>query len=499
MKIKLTYIISGLFIILIASSCEKWLDVTASSEIKAEDQFKTEAGFKDALMGVYIGMTNPALYSRNMTWGIVDLLSQQYAPLSQGAIYFNIQQYQYESLKANSQIETMWNNMYKVIANINNGLAFMDKNKEVLDPVNYAIIKGELLGLRAFLHFDLMRLFGRANVANRTDLAAKAAIPYVINYTKDQTPQLSYSETFEVMLEDIDAALDLLKNDPVYNDLERDSNYYDVINKDDFYQNRENRMNYYAVMALKARVLMYQGGQDNVDTAGLIAEDIISKSTAGLIDSQSYPIASDLILYPEHIFNLNITAFENIVNPYLSADDAARKESFYLDHTTAGEIYETANPNIGVVDIRFNTLLEDQLLGKVCIKLKQTGPGSPGILSSHLDIMPLITLSEMYYIAAESYMNGSAPNLNKAIEYLNIVRSSRGIVEEIPNDADLATLNDELFKEYRKEFISEGQLFFYYKRIGLEHIPGLSAETIADDQIYMLPYPDGEIQFGRTQ
>jgi hypothetical protein len=54
----------------------------------------------------------------------------------------------------------------------------------------------------------------------------------------------------------------------------------------------------------------------------------------------------------------------------------------------------------------------------------------------------------------------------------------------------------ELQKEYRKEFISEGQLFFYYKRNGLTQMPGLSAQIIADDRIYRLPYPDNEIEFG---
>lgn len=40
--------------LLCITSCEKWLDVNPKSEIKADKLFDTEAGFKDALTGLYI-------------------------------------------------------------------------------------------------------------------------------------------------------------------------------------------------------------------------------------------------------------------------------------------------------------------------------------------------------------------------------------------------------------------------------------------------------------
>jgi hypothetical protein len=42
----------------------------------------------------------------------------------------------------------------------------------------------------------------------------------------------------------------------------------------------------------------------------------------------------------------------------------------------------------------------------------------------------------------------------------------------------------------------EGQSFVYYKRLGKTSFPGLAAGTIADDKIYLLPYPATEIEFG---
>ena len=56
---------------------------------------------------------------------------------------------------------------------------------------------------------------------------------------------------------------------------------------------------------------------------------------------------------------------------------------------------------------------------------------------------------------------------------------------------------EEIQKEYHKEFISEGIMFYYYKRTGCKSIPNYS-EEMTDTQ-YLLPYPTFEIQSGRVQ
>ena len=174
-----------LLVVLTASSCKKgWLDVTSGSEVRSEEQFKSESGFKDALIGTYIGMTDPALYSRDVTYNIVDILSQQYGAISSQGQFVDFQTYNYTSIRSVPRIDVIWNKTYNVIANVNNALINIDKNKSALSPISYSIIKGELLGLRAFLHFDLMRMYGYGNIANRSDLSGKLAIPYVLDFNK---------------------------------------------------------------------------------------------------------------------------------------------------------------------------------------------------------------------------------------------------------------------------------------------------------------------------
>jgi len=486
MKSAFKYILIG-SILVGSTSCEKdWLDVTASDQIKAEDQFTQPAGYKDALMGVYIGMSHPSLYSRDMTWNLVDLLSRQHAALSNLALYSDVQQFKYKSIRAVNKVDAIWEHQYNTIANINGILDEIDNNSKVLTNIDRANIKGELLGLRAFLHFDLLRLYGDFNYANRPELASKLTIPYVTSLSKNLTPQLSYRETFALMQKDITEALGLLKEDPIYKEAQRPADYFLEANRDGFYNAREQRMNYYAVKALQARLFIWEGGSENLRNAALAAEEVISKAPARLITATTV-VSSDRILSSEILFSLNVTGFANIIGQSFNAESATNYDALLLLRPAAETLFETSNPNIGAADIRFNTLLTAQSRGMVSVKLLQEQG------SVYRNIMPLIKLPEMYYIAAESYLN---TDLGKSILYLNTVRSSRGIIEEIPATATIEEVQAELFKEYRKEFISEGQLFFFYKRKGITAIPGLSVQTVADDQIYRLPYPDNEIEFG---
>ncbi|EOR96295.1 hypothetical protein ADIARSV_0530 [Arcticibacter svalbardensis MN12-7] len=483
---ELKYLLVSLLLILVTSSCKKgWLDVTASNQIKAEDQFKQTSGFRDALMGVYIGMTNPELYSRDMTWNMVDLLSQQYNPLTGLARYDQVQQFNYRSIEAVDKVDALWNREYNVIASTNAALEHLDKSEGVLNTIDHAIIKGELLGLRAFLHFDLIRLYGHSDYAKRPELKSKLTIPYILKFSKDLTPQLSYEETFALMEKDIQEALDLLKEDPIYNNPQRPADYYAEVNRNGFYNDRSFRMNYYAVKALQARVLSWQGGAKTA-AAAIAAEEVIAGSPAKLI-TPGDNVSTDRILSKEHLFSLDVNGFADIVNPFLNAELTTNYDALFIPNSSAQEMYEAGNPNIGLADVRYTTLLSSQARGMVSIKLLQ-----PAQNTTFNNIMPLMKLPEMYYIAAESYLS---TNLEQAINYINKVRESRGIVENIPADADVAKVEEELFNEYRKEYVSEGQLFFFYKRIGRQHIPGLSAET-AGDNIYMIPYPNSEVEFG---
>ena len=84
-------------------------------------------------------------------------------------------------------------------------------------------------------------------------------------------------------------------------------------------------------------------------------------------------------------------------------------------------------------------------------------------------IIPLLRISEAFYIAAEC-----EPNPSDGLVWLNQVLTHRG-VQNLTNERYLAST---LEKEYIREFWGEGQLFFYYKRLKYPSI------RRADDEYY---------------
>lgn len=490
MNTYISKIILGLALITLTFSCSNdWLDEKSNMQLSAEEQFKSTDGFKDALMGVYLSMTETELYAKDMNWNLVDILSQQYAAFSATADYAGIQQFKYDTRRSVNQIEGVWSKAYNTIANINLALEMTETQRNVLGDIDYAIIRGELLGLRAFVHFDLLRLFGYGDLETRTGLLQEDAIPYVTVFSKNITSQVSYQETFALLQADLNEALLLLEEDPAYA-IDKPADYYDEVNRTGFYNRRDQRMNYYAVKALKARVLQWEGKQTEAAAA---AETVISNSFASLINSASYPVASDKIFTQELLFSLDIDGFIDIVNILMTANgDGSIDEQLFYTSNFIDNTFETNNINIGLVDVRYNTLMEQQTRGIANLKLVQGGS-----LNVAYNQMPIIKLPEMYYIAAEAYAKGD--QLGTAINYLNILRSSRGILENIPETATQEEVLLEIKKEYKKEFLSEGQLFYYYKRTGATEIFGLSDNIELNDDVYVLPYPDIELQFGAGQ
>ena len=106
--------------------------------------------------------------------------------------------------------------------------------------------------------------------------------------------------------------------------------------------------------------------------------------------------------------------------------------------------------------------------------------------------MPMIKISEMYYIIAENHIK---QNQNaEALAVLDEVRSKRGVSTTLADDANA---EEELMKEYYREFLSEGQMFYYLKHKNLTPKIWTDFSLTTDDLIY--PYPQSEIDYGRVQ
>ena len=206
---KKIFILSGLFIALTLTSCENWFDISAKSELKADDLFDNEQGFRDALIGCYGSMAEADLYGAQMTMTYMDVLGQYYSSASTAQHNFQYAYtFDYTNATEEARKDKLWRNLYNVVANVNNLLDHIDAKKDIFSTGVYELIKGEALGLRAYLHLDILRLFGASpSMENGLD---RKAIPYVDKYTNQLFEQLTVRQVLERIAGDLNSARGLL-------------------------------------------------------------------------------------------------------------------------------------------------------------------------------------------------------------------------------------------------------------------------------------------------
>ena len=490
-------------------SCSDWLDVSPKTSIPTDKQFESESGFKDALTGIYLKLGTTTLYAGDLTYAYLDELAglySDYPGYNTNAVFDQSIVFDYENMFL-SKKNGIYSTMYNIIANINNFLEYVDKNKDVLVTERYyETMKGEALGLRAFLHFDLLRMFGPVYKEH----PASKAIPYRTTFDKDATPVLPASEVVDAILKDLNDAEKLLKeNDPL--DFFTDRTDEDFTEKNHFLVNREFRMNLYAVKAMLARVYCYKGDAESKGLATEYAKQVIAASKYFTLYKSQTASNYNSIRYAEQIFGITVNEFSNLlIGNYMDMENTNTQQRFYLDGDKFKFFYETADA--GNTDWRKNTEMFEVVnsgasrdINVFCRKYNQK-PLNIGYVYSGANAAPLIRLPEMYYIVAEC-----ASSASESADALNTVRFARGISysDEIIttgyDDLDVASKENknqtkrinEIMKEYRKEYFAEGQLFYFLKAHNYSTYYGCGIETMTEAH-YQMTLPDDEYIFGNN-
>ena len=456
-------------------SCEDWLDVRPKSEILTDMHFEEENGFRDQLAGVYTAMTETSMYGRSLSFGLMSVLSQDY-DLKSESTYRYAAEYNYEETGTKGMIDNIWSSTYNCIANLNIMLKYIDNDPNIFTDNNYKMYKGEILGLRAFLHLEMLRIFSPSPKAN----ANAMAVPYVTQYDKVVTKQKTVNETMNLIIADLLEAEKLLKESDAF--LNQDLNY--TVRWD-----RRYYFNYYAVVGTLARAYMYKGDTENALTyANIIIEEgedynsDFSWTSNDTMESK-YEEQVNRLFSGECLFYLNVKDFNDIVKYHFTS--SASNNTFTPSETKAEQIYEKA---LGYGnDYRLHKNFQYDGADKYLWKYHQYENGAC------TDIVPVIRKSESYYIAAE-ILKESDPD--RAIELLNLVREARNLEFAPLSNLTAEQIQEEVAKEYRKEFLAEGQMFFYYKRLDATRIEGAGVNA---QSIYVLPMPDTEIEFGERK
>lgn len=473
-------------------SCNDWLSVTSSSELQADKLYETRAGFHEALTGVYMNMGGGSTYGGSYMWSVNNYAAYPYSINSQLNVS-EIQKHKYSIEKVKTVLDDMWYSGYNIIANINIILRELEARRTVVtSDVEYGLIKGELLALRANVHFDLMRMFGVNDWSGEN--ASKLTVPYIKEYTAQVTPQLSYAETEKLLFEDLNEALKCLKdNDPIVS--EPSESFESTINSDGYWTNRSKHMNYYAAAALAARVYQWKNEYETAATYaqevidGAFASSLVSWIDAEAMVKESSEDLKDWIFSTEHVFSLDVTdLYSSLRQMFFSGD----RNSLYIDDSFVSVIFPDTDSQgslAGLEDVRGKALhLKYTNLGYVLYKYY----GSSNYAAAYRNRIPMTRISEMYYIVAERLVKEGKNS--DALMQLDMVREHRGITTELSSDADAEL---ELLKEYYREFVGEDKLFYYLKHINAESSLSETFDLTAANLIY--PYPDEEINYGRKQ
>ena len=413
-------ILGILFFSLLSVSCQEWLDVSPSTEVKYDDLFSYKNGFKDQLTGVYTALCSEELYGAHLGFGMLDALGQQYYWNQEAGTYYYLHRFVYDNPKSEEVINSIWNNMYNAIANVNILLQGIEDHRGILAADEEKIYEGEAYALRAFLHFDLLRLFGKSYVSG----AGEKAIPYVSKISKEITPLSTVSEVLDSVITDLEKAAFLLENDPVRTGEATTS----------FLGTRSFHFNYYAVRALMARVYLYKN--DKVNALKNATEVILSHKYPWVEKGQVATTTRDNrdgIFLTECILMLNNTRLETITETYLKKSENNTVGNLLVTQAEVrDEIFE--NTLYGGSDWRYIYYFEPIDSYYVNTKLWQ-------VSSSYNNRQPLLRISEMYLIAAEC-----AGSKKEALEYFNTLRQHRGF--EVTDDLKEEDLENGLYSGY---------------------------------------------------
>jgi hypothetical protein len=159
---KIKYITGIVAALILLYSCNDWLDVNPRSMIKDVVIYETEDGFKRVLIGAYMLMSDAELYGENTSMYMPEAFTRHWTLSTNPNARMNLlAEFNYNHSSVEDLLAGIWLKYYNTIAQLNDLLENLENAHTVwFQHDNDVLIKGEALGLRAFLHLDLLRYFG---------------------------------------------------------------------------------------------------------------------------------------------------------------------------------------------------------------------------------------------------------------------------------------------------------------------------------------------------
>lgn len=493
---KLTF---GVTLLCSVCSCSDWLDVKSDTVEREKDLFTSYSGYQSALSGCYTTMAQRGVYGEKLTMNDIEQLACLWTEPSKSnyeTLYY-LYHHDYDNDNVRDVVKSVYGGLYNVIVQANMIINNIDRDGVIQDHQARAVVKAEAYAIRAFCHFDVLRLFGQMP----KNAQKKISLPYAEKGSISEYPAYYDFDGFSKKIEDdLKVAEELLKEyDPImqysYSQLNQyGDNPADL--EDDFLEYRRFRMNYWAVRAIKARFYLYTGDTGKAYTeamavinATLNGDKVVELSGIGDTNAGYYALPSECLfaLSQSKLINYSIDILGG------SRTDQVRDGQLHVTANMLNQLFanqSTASNNrylqVWNKDATNNQSIKMPTIRKYYYNANEyTGSNSVSILRTQLQLLPLVRLSEIYLIALETTTNLSEANkLYKEYEMSHNVNIT----------TDFATLDDvkkEVVDEYRREFYGEGVMFYTYKRLGTKNLLFNASEDMSEEK-YALPLPESE-------
>lgn len=477
MKITAKYILLATAVASLGlASCNKFLDVQPKGTLTEDAMFSTYEGYVDALNGAYATMATSNLYGGTMTYSFVDKLGQLFRRTQTGGqgeeAQYDTFNYAYPDIRQKG--DALWGSLYRAISYVNNILR--NAGDAQFADTRLDRIQAEAYGLRAFLHFDVYRLYGPMNYEAHK---SERLLPYSTTFNLENKDVYTHEQFLNLILQDLQRAEQMMGEDETIQQ--------DDPTRTELTANRVVRFNKYAVYALMARVYNLMG---NSERANEYASRVIAKfrlvDPAQVASVKSFPARGEMIfgLYAP-AFLADAAGFFNTIDLYGRSDLGRR-------------IYEATTATSGNTDQRYPAYYDNEGVGTAeQNRVIRFGSESQANRASTFQRgILMLRVPEMYYIQAEArYRLGQT---TEALESLNQVRRSRGLQAlEAAQVTSLDVLKTQLLNEYIKEYPGEGQVFYAMKHLQVPFQNYSGATVQPSETIFQLPRPEAEQNYGR--
>ena len=475
-------------VIAVALGLASCLEKTPGDYIPETESMETLNGAEQVLTGIYTAYMSSGLYSGYLTL-CPDVQSDLvYAVQGNSNTMGNI--WQWDIRSTNSEVESVYAALYRVIGRCNFFLDQVDKlRNSMTDDASIETLDyytGEVYCARALAYSELIKCFCKAYdpATAENELGVVLADTY---FGEKPAKRASLYDSYQFVISDLEKAEELL---------DEDYNYYD-----------SPYFTHAAAHAIHARVALYMQDWDKAIEESTI---LIESEAFALATCRSY--ASSTQTFLQYMWS-NDASYEDIWRiGYTATSFGGAQGSIFLNFTTdyyyyypdyvpaqwVLDLYTSGDARYDAYFATLQTGYSHQLTWPLLVKYY----GNESLMANmiyHVNMPKPLRLAEQYLIRAEAYcQKGSYAAASTDLSTLRQTRFTSGGSISVNSGNWLETISDERVRELYMEGFRLHDLKRWGK--GFQRTPqthsqseGSSLKIEANNPLFVWPIPNHEI------